>query len=158
VAGDPVNSRDPFGLCADSLRGNDGRCPGGLTVRQWERVEYAAKNRMTAEARDLVLELLYDGKISAADVVIVNFERMAAKASPLTRRITIAEASFAYSIGDFAALLAHEGRHTQQLFTWPGEGREADADAYSCAHTWGREGYRAGGYRKTLGPCGSGLP
>ncbi len=112
---------------------------------------------MTADARDRVLELLFDGKISSAEAVIVNLRRVAAKASVLTRRVTLAESAFAYEIGDFAFLLAHEAQHTRQLFTAPWN-READADAYGCANTWGRHGYRSGAYRAQYGPCGSGAP
>src|SRR6266496_2769482 len=62
AAGDPVNFSDPFGLCPEKMRDKDGRCPGGLTVEQWRRVEYAANNRMQKEARDRVLKLLREGR------------------------------------------------------------------------------------------------
>ena len=108
---------------------------------------------MTPGARAQVLELLNDGKIS------LDFlpRGRAADASPLFGNIRITEKAFEYQIGDFAYLLTHEARHTGQPFMWPGK-READADAYGCANTWGRRGYRSGAYRETLGPCGSGLP
>jgi len=144
-------------LCPEEKRDEDGKCPGGLSVAQWERIEYAANNRMTEEAREMVLDLLNRGKIRARTVVINRGRSVAAEASPLMRRVTIAERSFDYGLGDFAFLLAHEAQHTTQLFMWPTK-READADAYACANTWGRSGYRAGAYRRTLGPCGSGLP
>lgn len=40
--GDPVNLSDPFGLCPEEDRDDDGLCPGGLTVEQWEVVEEIA--------------------------------------------------------------------------------------------------------------------
>ena len=152
--GDSINFSDPFGLCADSTKNKNGKCPRGLTERQWRRIEYAANNRMTAEARDQVLELLNAGEISPIDFLPRG---RTADASPLLGNIRITERAFEYQIGDFVFLLTHEARHTGQLFMWPGS-READADAYGCANTWGRRGYRSGGYRGTHGPCGSGLP
>ena len=130
---------------------------GGLTPAQRDRIVYAARNRMTPEARAMVLRLLQGGKISARSLVTLNARRVAALTSPLRGTMQIAEAAFGYDIGDFAFLLAHEAQHTTQLFIWPGS-READVDAFACANTWGRSSYFAGAYRRTLGPCGSGMP
>jgi uncharacterized protein RhaS with RHS repeats len=41
--GDPVNFSDPFGLCPEKDRDDDGICPGGLSVEQWQEVEEAAR-------------------------------------------------------------------------------------------------------------------
>jgi RHS repeat-associated protein len=144
AAGDPINFSDPFGLCADSLKNRDGRCPGGLTDEQWRRVEYAANNRMTRTARERVLRFLNSGKIRA----VAEFPgRKAADARNLTNTIRIEEAAFDYQPGNLAALLAHESQHTVQPFlmmfspTMP----DRDADAYACANTWGRTGSYVGG-------------
>lgn len=155
AGGDPINFSDPFGLCPDSTKDKNGYCPGGLSMAQWQKIEYAANNRMTAEVRDIVLGLLTDGKISPVD--FLPQAGAAADASPLFGNVRITERAFRYSIGDFAFLLAHEARHTEQLFMRPSR-READADAYGCANTWGRNGYQSGAYRSTLGPCGTGVP
>jgi RHS repeat-associated protein len=157
ASGDPVNFSDPFGLCPPEKRDKDGRCPGGLTVAQWDRVEYAAKNRMTPEARALVLGLLERGKIHSKPGVISGFKQVAAVTSSLTKNADFAEETFSYELGDFAFLLAHEAQHTRQFFMSPGK-REPDADAFGCTNTWGRTGYFAGAYRSEFGPCGSGAP
>lgn len=110
---------------------------------------------MAKDARDLVLDRLYAGKISAVTGLLAK-TGAAADASPLFRDIRIDVKSFGYKMGDFAFLLAHEAKHTTQLFSTAPWNREADADAFGCANTWGREGYFGGAYRSTLGPCGSG--
>lgn len=156
--GDPINYHDPFGLCPEDQRDGDGKCPGGLSVSQWERVEYAANNRMTEEARDKVMELLRRGKISSVEGLHLNGRGAWGVASPLTDRVRIDEDAFTVlGIGDFAFLLAHEAAHTTQLFMRPSK-RDADADAYGCANTWGRDRWTSGAYRSSLGPCGSGVP
>jgi hypothetical protein len=143
---------DPFGLCADSLKDKKGLCPGGLNDKQWDRIEYAANNRMTREGRQLVLDLLYRGKIhpglslQARIMDKITGRPSAAFTNKITDNVHIAEESFSLRLGDFAFLLAHEGRHTaQSLFQ-----RERDADAYGCANTWDRYVYFSGGY----GNCG----
>ncbi|MBX3175258.1 MAG: hypothetical protein KF709_12655 [Gemmatimonadaceae bacterium] len=65
VGGDPVNFSDPFGLCEKP--NENGKCPGGLSVRQWRQVEYAAENNMSAEAAGAVRGLLHSGNISPSD-------------------------------------------------------------------------------------------
>lgn len=37
-----MNLSDPFGLCPEEDRDEDGFCPGGLTVEQWQVVEKVA--------------------------------------------------------------------------------------------------------------------
>lgn len=134
--GDPVSYSDPFGLCPKSVRDKRGRCPGGLSIAQWERIEYAAINRMTPEARDMVLDLLRAGKISSTRGLRSKGQRAAAIASQLPSRVVIAEEAFSIGIGDFAFLLAHEAQHTTQWFMRPGM-RDPDAEAFACANTWG---------------------
>ena len=140
------------------MKDKKGMCPGGLTDAQWDRVEYAAYNRMTADARAKVLALLRRGKIHAKANLTVRGRPAAAEATVIPGHVTIDEGSFSYRIGDFAFVVAHEARHTEQwLILWP-DSKEADADASGCSNTWGRVSYFAGAYRATLGPCGSGLP
>jgi len=43
AGGDPINFSDPFGLCPEEDRDEDGLCPGGLTIDQWQDVEEAAQ-------------------------------------------------------------------------------------------------------------------
>lgn len=58
-----VTFSDPYGLCPDSLKQEDGDCKGGLTVSEWQAVESAARKHLKPLARDGVLSLLYAGKI-----------------------------------------------------------------------------------------------
>lgn len=156
--GDPINNSDPFGLCPEKLRDKDGNCPGGLSVREWDRVEYAARNRMAAEAQDRVIDLLFRGKISSVAGLTSRGRPALGVGFPLSDKVKIDAAAFSsLAIGDFAFLLAHEAAHTTQLFMRLSL-REANADAFACANTWGRERFKSGAYRSTLGPCGSGLP
>jgi RHS repeat-associated protein len=158
VGNNPVSYTDPFGLCPDSLKNDDGECPGGLSEQQWRRIEYAANNRMTKEARELVLGALNAGKISPGlnllDKVlsVIKGGEPAGVTNTITDNIRIAEKAFKYGIGDFAFLLAHEAQHTQQPFLMLPGAKERDADAFGCANTWGRVGYFAGGYGNCGGP------
>lgn len=150
ASGDPVNFSDPFGLCADSLKNKKGLCPGGLTDRQYDRIEYAARNRMTREARDRILAMLRGGKFHAGFSLFNRLVHRGSSAvtNTLTGYIQLREYTFDYLIGDLAFLLAHESQHAVQPFLMLKP--ERDADAYGCANTWGRVGYEAGGY----GNCG----
>jgi hypothetical protein len=152
-----VNFGDPFGLCPDSLKNEDGDCPGGLTDDQWDRIEYAANNRMTAGARERVLGLLSEGRIHVGLSWLNRTLKpnAAAVTNVFTDNINISEVAFGYFPADFAFLLAHESQHTvQSVLMWPGNA-ERDADAYACSNTWGRVGYRSGSYSE-YAPCGSG--
>jgi hypothetical protein len=53
AAGDPVNFTNPFGLCADSVRTLEGRCPGGLTVDEWDWVVAATKEMKDATKAEI---------------------------------------------------------------------------------------------------------
>ena len=177
ASGDPVNYGDPFGLCPADKRDKDGRCPGGLTVTQWNRIEYAATNRLTEEARAPVLALLHAGKIHTGLSPLTRAldwltrQGTAAEVRALQSDIYIDESTFSpqrYSLGDFAFMLAHEYEHTFQNKVLranprllPGaivwrllRGHEHDADAYGCANAIGRGAYKAGGY----GNCGAKWP
>ena len=149
VGNNPVTFSDPFGLCADSLHDKNGKCPGGLTDSQWNRIEYAARNRMTREAGARVMSLLNAGRIS---VGLTTWDRVSAWLGGVKNPaamsghpgIHLTAQSFGQRLGDFAFLMAHESQHTvQPLFML---NKERDADAYGCANTWGREGYFAGAY------------
>ena len=158
AGGNPINFSDPFGLCPESQRDRAGRCPGGLSVSEWTRIEYAANNRMTQEARGKVMDLLQQGEISSVDNLHLDGRKAWGVANALTDRIQLESRSFTeLGLGDFAFLLTHEAAHTTQLFMRRSR-READADAFGCANTWGRERWTSGAYRKSMGPCGSGAP
>ena len=167
--GDPVSFSDPFGLCPTGMRDQDGFCPGGLTVGQWRRIEYAARSRMTREARATVLQMLRQGRIRVEDLEGNDV----GQASIMTERITI-DNSFLQTapVGDLAFVLAHEVGHILQyqdqahitiLFgaglsligraTFVFSGRhQLDADAYACAHSWGAVQFRGGAHG---GNCGA---
>jgi RHS repeat-associated protein len=36
ASSDPISFRDPFGLCPQELRNEEGTCPGGLSVSEWD--------------------------------------------------------------------------------------------------------------------------
>jgi RHS repeat-associated protein len=63
AAGDPVGYWDPFGLCPESLRNKKGRCPGNLSVDQYNSIETSAKEGLTGGARDRILDMLQQGDI-----------------------------------------------------------------------------------------------
>ncbi len=134
-------------------------------MSQWRRVEYAANNRMTPEARAEVLEALHSGKISAVKNLRLGSKRAFGVTNAFTNRTQINEDAFEeLSIGDFAGLLAHEMAHTGHEFR-SHQKADALADAYMCANTWpagvagggGRDRFQAGAYRRVYGPCGSGV-
>jgi RHS repeat-associated protein len=63
AAGDPVGYWDPFGLCPEHLRSKNGKCPGGLSIAQYDSVAAAARNGLTGGARDRILHMLENGQI-----------------------------------------------------------------------------------------------
>lgn len=149
-------------MCKEEQKDKDGKCPGGLTEEQWRRVEYAANNRMTREARDRVLGLLNAGKIHAGlswlqrTVSRLKGTEPAAVTSSITDNISIREDVFDYQPGNLAMLVAHESQHTEQSLLMTPSMIERDADAYGCANTWGRSrSYTGGTYGNRFGNyCG----
>jgi RHS repeat-associated protein len=121
ASGDPVSYSDPFGLCPKKLRDGKGRCPGGLTVDQWNSVEIAAtKLRYDAQAR--VLGMLYEGEIHA-DVLGLSEQGQPQGAQTNIYNdpvdITINSDDRGASIFDvrpkfLARILAHEVYHKEQ--------------------------------------------
>lgn len=151
AAGDPVNFSDPFGLCPAGMRDASGRCPGGLSVGQWNTIVYAANNRMTPEARARVLTFLNAGRIqlgfswdTRVRQLIEGTSGATATANRFRDQIELSESAFALSTGDLAFVLAHEGQHLEQSNFSLGRTRELDADAYGCANTRERNLTKAG--------------
>ena len=138
-------------MCADSLHDKAGYCPGGLTDRQFDRAEYAARNHLTPEARDRVLGLLYGGKIHAG---VLNNRKANAKTG-FDSEVTVNLASrngnvFEANVEFLGYVLAHESEHAEQfsglgglinegLWRWgPQSARdrmENAAYAYGCANS-----------------------
>jgi hypothetical protein len=113
---------------------------------------------MTTEAGELVLDLLSAGKISAVEGLTFRGRPAFGVANAITDRVRLNTSTFSQlGLGDFAALLAHESRHTQQAWLTMPHKADADADAYACANTWGRVRAFGGFYRAAYGPCGSGV-
>ena len=115
---------------------------------------------MTGAARDGFLEQLEAGNVSAVPGLMFNGRRALGLTTTTIfgSKIEIdARAIETLAIGDLAYVLGHELGHANAgRFSWGN--READAEAFACAKTWGRERALAGFYRPTLGPCGSGVP
>jgi len=153
--GDPVNFADPFGLCPASMRDASGNCPGGLSVGQWDRVVYAANNRMTPEARAKVKRLLESGNIRAG-FSLFQQARQAVKgskpdATAWLGNVEMRESTFDFSPGTLAFVLGHEIRHLEQ--SGLSRGKEGDADAHACANTYeqpGADGKRTGSARPAI--------
>lgn len=147
--GDPVNFRDPMGLCPDDVKKN-GVCPGGLTDREFDRSEYAARNHLTTEAGQRVLTLLYAGAIHSGALV-----PRANATTGFDSHITINTHSrngnvFESHMALLAYVLAHESKHAEQFsgfaglvnelrFRFGGQGFrnriEDQAYAYGCANS-----------------------
>jgi len=171
AGGDPVNFSDPFGLCPEGKRLEDGTCPGGLSVAEWNAVVDAIDNNMSAEAGTAVRGKLEAGDIRGAQggTKLDNGQVLDYDAAAVTdfnteviyvNRFTSSGASaFAYSTPDLAFVLAHEYGHVLQAAgATPGHRRslirainnpngyallQAGADRYACANTTGaRRRYR----------------
>ena len=117
----PVSFSDPFGLCADSLHDANGRCPGGLTAREFDRAEYAARNHLTPRAGRRVLRLLYGGRIHSAALP----DRKANGETLSNGEITLNTQSrngnlFESHPAFLAYVLAHESAHNAQTTGWQG--------------------------------------
>jgi hypothetical protein len=142
------------------MRDASGNCPGGLSVTQWNRIEYSANNRMTPEARGRVMELMNAGRIkpgfSAAQRLrhsIEGKQNVAATASRLTGDIQVGGIAFQLSSGDLAFVLAHETEHLEQSSLSRSRTRELNADAYACANTRDRNVTSSGATAGTT--CGA---
>ncbi|MBK8245985.1 MAG: hypothetical protein IPK85_01065 [Gemmatimonadetes bacterium] len=150
AGGDPVNFSDPFGLCPASMRDASGKCPGGLSVGQWDRVIYAINNRMTPEAGARVRGLLESGDIRSGFSGFQQLRQGATGKRPTATafagHVEMRESAFEFSPGTLAFVLAHESQHLEQSWlTSTSRGRERDADAYACANTTQRgAGAKAG--------------
>ena len=149
VGNNPLSFSDPFGLCPDSLRADDGTCPGGLTEREFKRAEYAARNHITPGAQDRVLGLLYDGHLHSGVLDRV------ANAETASGEITVNTQSrngnlFESHPALLGYVLAHESEHHEQqtglqgimnsikaFFDKEGTRREMEDAAYSygCANS-----------------------
>ena len=66
ASGDPVNYSDPYGLCPEDLRNEDGTCPGGITVDEWKAVERTSENMDVAD-RLHIKGLLWSGDIKGGE-------------------------------------------------------------------------------------------
>jgi hypothetical protein len=126
-----------------------GRCPGGLSVGEWNKVESAA-GQLRADAGAQILGLLNAGKIRGG----VLQSNHAAETNWLSGNITVNRAAsfgntFAKPV-ELAHTLSHELRHVQQaegknfLERFVMQARygidkvftakvESEADAYACA-------------------------
>lgn len=142
------NFHDPFGLCPDSLKSRKGKCPGGLSDEEWEKVETAAKECLSAPARDRILTALSDGRIRGG-----NLGRSMGQVRPtspdvirLNRDRSTGNGAFTTDSYGLARILGHEDRHVQQLRELDWLGRfaggvepfrsviEEDARGYASAH------------------------
>jgi RHS repeat-associated protein len=159
--GDPVNFSDPFGLCPESMRDKNGKCPGGLTIREWDQVEFAANHFLSGDARHRVLGALNAGKIVSAELDPDKAGEVRKVMDPQEirlNRVSSTGNAFEYAPGDLAWLLAHESQHVEQA-KGQSLGRrlwhnakynlsptykaaiEGDANAYACANALMPQGY-----------------
>ena len=120
VGGDPVNFSDLFGLCPEDQQDEDGNCPGGLTVEEWDAVLLALE-QLQKQAREQLTNMLESGGIRGES----RPGRAEARVTPLSRDVIRVNRSFTafgregsvfdFDAGYLALVLGHEVRHVQQL-------------------------------------------
>jgi hypothetical protein len=143
-----VNLSDPFGLCPEDQRDEDGRCPGGLTVEEWDAVE-AAREFMDDETSTVIGEWLDAGKIRGRNMFR---EDVQAYANPLTQNIVVnrdLQMGNGFEVirpSQLGFILVHEyghlvdagvglGSNLAFLFRLNRTFYEYKADMYACQHT-----------------------
>lgn len=136
-------------MCPEEQRDEEGLCPGGLSVDQWNRVEDAAEH-LRDEPRARLLELLNEGQITPGQLppnvgmrtgFLFNPTRIVTNTAFGPRRN--ADVLFLAS-PEVGFLFAHELGHHSQASTFLGKlglgfrrlfgfDQEADANAYACS-------------------------
>jgi len=121
----PISYDDPFGLCPDSLK-SKGSCPGGLSDKEYDVVEKAAKEHLKQLARNRILTALQTGKIRGTSFLHQekgSEEAHVSALQPSVIRLNRSQSgfegehfsSFDLDSRSLAHVLAHEDRHVQQL-------------------------------------------
>ncbi len=157
AGGNPAMFTDPFGLCPKARQDADGKCPGGLSVGQWDRIGRVANQDLTMRARDLVLDLRDAGKIEPQFSLFTRFANWV-RQKPSTAVTNLITDNIQFGIGEMedlsdgelAFVLAHEVGHTLQAPYRPitPDGKERDADAFACRNTgpYNRGRFASGSY------------
>lgn len=124
AAGDPVSFSDPYGLCPDSVRTATDRCPGDISVQEWNAVEAEMPN-VSAQAATRTRTMLDEGRVrgdnlepdvfgevrpSEPDVMYINRTFN----STVSDGTTFAGSIFGHPI-ELGKTVVHEGLHTFQL-------------------------------------------
>ena len=113
AGGNPVTYSDPFGLCPEEKKDADGKCPGGLSTEDWDRIKESQK-WMKTEARGQIDKLLNTGRITILSVLRVTpaggmVHPFAPQTILLNPKLLTQDASL------IAKILVHESRHLQQF-------------------------------------------
>jgi RHS repeat-associated protein len=120
--GDPVNFSDPFGLCPVGWRDSSGNCPGGLSVKEWNRTQEATDEMGPASARR-TRGLLAKGRIHGGDLESNVYGRTSDVTGTditINRRFGLLGSlgiggSVFNDAEELTSTLLHEGKHVDQL-------------------------------------------
>ncbi len=117
----PVMFSDPFGLCPDNLKDNDGKCPGGLSVKQWNQVQETYPN-MSTIARRRTATLLQHGQIHGnqlAPEVYGQTDHLTGKNVTINTSHGLFRQSTFNNHTELTKTLIHEGTHVEQFKRLP---------------------------------------
>ena len=110
--GDPINFSDPFGLCPEEKRDEDGRCPGGLSVDEWDAVVNAIRT-LSESLQGTLTQSLDEGRIRGGDFDggTLAYVRNVAPGTMRLNRTSNLGSVFELASGDLGFVLAHEYDH-----------------------------------------------
>ena len=124
----PVTFTDPFGLCPEARRSSSGKCPGGLSVGEWNSVKSSLKH-MSFEAQKRTSRLLGSGNIqgySASDPQTAGRVHADTPGTIEVNRTSVLGSIFDQPV-ELPRTLIHEGKHIEQL---KGKAPGAEAQQY----------------------------
>lgn len=115
AAGDPANYADPYGLCPKHLRKASGRCPGNLTVAQWQFTEKVMTRGMRSAASVPLTRMLESGRIVANEPMRGSERRVQSVLKfDAPSYLRLGPVFYSQAFADAAFTLAHDYGHIVQ--------------------------------------------
>jgi len=135
--GDPVTFSDPFGLCPRNLRDENGNCPGGLSVNEWDQVQQSYPH-MSRAVRHRTAVRLMRGQIHGGSLASEKYgetDEVTGREITINRDMGMFRRSVFNDMEQLAKTLIHEDQHVIDLanrpkYLSPGEAYRAAREYY----------------------------